>query len=137
MACQVVYPVEHIPGQDSLYRRVPRGWLTTAGELHPGVLRVEGDGISADWEKYSSPEESRSRATSPETTGIIGLLTGDVRSVPGLDVLHSPLPENRAHSNVVDGLELTVGQSPRAREVEVRSHVFELCTGWILEPDQH
>ena len=98
-----MWPTEVIPDSDSVFMRVHRCFLDTGGNLIPGVFRDHGVGMSADWEKYSTPQGTQARATRPGDNGVIALHVGRVRGVPGLTVEHKPDMErnNRAHSNVI------------------------------------
>jgi hypothetical protein len=75
--------------------------LVPDGEAEPGVFRDHGNGMSSDWEKYSTPQQTRARAREPQENGVISLLTEEVRAIPGLTTLHSPSRKNRAHAEVV------------------------------------
>jgi hypothetical protein len=58
--------------------------------------------MSTDWERYSTPEESRARSSVPSDNGVVALNAGSVR-LAGLQVLHTPDVErgNRAHTDVI------------------------------------
>ena len=58
--------------------------------------------MSTDWDKYSNPLQTRDRAKAspPEENGVIQLVAGDVRQIPQQEVIHAPLPDNRAHTNM-------------------------------------
>jgi hypothetical protein len=112
------WPKEEIPDQDSLFMRVHR---TNApdGELAPGAFRDIGRGMSTDWQKYSTPDETRARAKAPHKVGVIGMVAGGVRGC-GLLVEHDPIPVNRAHTEIV-GIKST----------EVRFKLLRLAR-WVL-----
>ncbi len=59
-------------------------------------------GMSTDWEKYASPEDSRRRARDPAKNAVVSMVAGQARAVPGQHVEHTPDPEtdNRAHTDV-------------------------------------
>jgi len=97
------WETEFIPDPDRLFMRV-HSKLDPKGELRPNVFRdhpkIQGT-MSTDWEKYSDPEQTRLRATSqPNENGVLSMVTGEVRKIPGLLVEHSPQPDNRAHTDV-------------------------------------
>ena len=100
------WPIESIPDKDQLYMRVHRMWLRPNNGVSPGVFQdrenMEGmqPGMSTDWEKYSTPTESKNRSKDPTKNGIIRMQAGKIRKVPGQSVEHKPLPENRAHTEV-------------------------------------
>ena len=99
-----MWEIEQIPDKDLVYYRVHKTWMDN-NNVKPGVFRERGEGksrgMSTDWEKYTTPHESRSRAPSsrPEVNGIIQFVVGDLRELE-LKVSHAPLVENRAHTNV-------------------------------------
>jgi hypothetical protein len=95
----VIWPVEEIPDADQIYMRVHKMYAPT-GELKPGAFRDQQGGMSADWEEYATPEDTRNRARNPADNGVIGMTVGDVRAIESLTVVHEPLPENRAHTEV-------------------------------------
>jgi len=65
--------------------------------------------MSVDWEKYSTRLETRDRAKTPKENGVVSLNVGGIRAVPGQSVLHTPILENRAHTDVLGE------KSPEAR----------------------
>ncbi len=94
---------EKIEDSHKLYCRVHRNNVRD-NELLPIVFRERGEGekkgMSVDWEKYATPEDTRNRATSaPIDNGIIQFIAGNVREI-GLTVVHAPEDYNRAHSNI-------------------------------------
>lgn len=70
------------------------------GKPMPGAFRNRGNGMSTDWSRYSTPVESQARASTPSDNGIISLGVGSVRAI-GQIVDHTPIPTNRAHTDVV------------------------------------
>lgn len=123
---------EPIPDGDTLYHRVHRTALcylpadAPENELHPNMFRADdiGDGkvdISADWSKYSTPQEAKDRARVPEENGIVEFTAGDVRD-DGHKVEHSPDPSlcNRAHSSVY-------GTKARLRATLSRVAQWSIC----------
>ena len=87
--------------------------------------------MSVDWEKYSTPEETRQRCSQPLQNAIISLPVSEVRGISGLDVKHAPRlapePLNRAHSNVLgipaSGVQLT---KTRALLLDVSTILIEI-----------
>ena len=104
------WPSEHVPDEDRLFMRVHRCYYPE-GQLNTGVFRDHGAGMSTDWEKYSTPTETRDRARSPNENGVISLIARQVRAIPPLVVRHTPDPDtmNRAHTDVIGE------KSPRVR----------------------
>ena len=94
------WAVEEIPGTDYLYMWGHHTQLKD-GELQPGVFRDRDGGMSTDWSKYSTPEDTRNRARIPNDNGIVSLTVDQVREIEGLKVEHSPIPDNRAHTDVI------------------------------------
>ena len=115
------WPVEHVPDEDKLFMRVHKNWCP-GGELGPGVFRDHGPGMSTDWEKYSTPEDSRNRAKCPAENGVLSLVVGAVRAIPPLAVQHSPDAEtmNRAHTDVLGP------KGPRVRIMLLRMFRWEI-----------
>ena len=104
MGDELTWPIEEIPDSDSVFMRAHRGHFRN-GELQPGVFRAHGSGMSVNWAKYSSAEETRQQATKkPEDNAVISILVAGIRKIGVLRVEHSPEPSNRAHSDVL-GLE--------------------------------
>ena len=73
------------------------------GSLDHRVFRRRPDGLSVDWSQYSSPQDTRGRATSnPQHNAVLLLVVGSVRSISPLIVEHAPVNDtdepNRAHS---------------------------------------
>src|SRR5690348_5592489 len=97
-----MWEVEAIPDADLLYYRVHDGFFNKKGTLGSSVFREKGDGeergISTDWSKYSTPEQDRG-IKNPLKNSVVSFVTGDLRNIR-LQVLHAPINENRAHTNV-------------------------------------
>lgn len=99
MADALVFPVEEIPDADSVFMRAHETYCRD-GEVMPGVFTAKNGGMSVDWDKYSTKEETRQRAKNPAKNGVLRLAVGAIRGIDDLDVQHRPLPTNRAHSEV-------------------------------------
>jgi hypothetical protein len=96
----VAFPVEQVPDEAHLFYRVHKN-DTADGEPIPGAFRDVGSAMSTDWEKYSTPSESRNRAKNPARVGVVRLVAEDVRRIEPLKVEHTPdYPTNRAHTDV-------------------------------------
>lgn len=94
---------EDIPDKDLLFMRAHRSYFADDGSIGVGVFRnhpTEQDGMSTDWEKYSTPQEARDRARTPGDNAVLKMVAGDVRGIPGQTVVHEPLAHNRAHTEV-------------------------------------
>jgi hypothetical protein len=91
---------EEIPNSDSVFMRAHRSYFRD-GKLEHGVFKAkDGPGMSVDWEKYSSAEDTRQRARNPRDNAVLALSASGIRSIEGLDVRHVPEPQNRSHSEV-------------------------------------
>ncbi len=100
MADALVFPIEEIPDADSVFMRAHKTHFRD-GDLEPSVFKAqEGPGMSVDWDKYSSKEETRQRGKTPNDNAVIVLLVRGIRKIDALDVKHMPEPDNRAHSEV-------------------------------------
>ena len=95
-------PVEVIPDDDSLYYRVHISFVTTAGRFGPNCF-IDRDGMSTDWSKYATPEQTRNAKGPAKAAnyGIVGLPVGPVRKIEALSVVHAPVDGNDAHSHVM------------------------------------
>ena len=71
MASNVAYAMnptwesEDIPDGDLLYMRLHRMYINNDGSVQVGAFRDHEGGMSTDWSKYSSPEQTQSRAKKP------------------------------------------------------------------------
>lgn len=102
---EAAWEEEVIPDGDYLYMRVHKTQLDEEGEPIPGTFKnrpTDSDGMSTDWDKYSTPEETRQRARVPFDNIVIRLKVGAVRTLPEQLVKHTPNRENnnRAHTDV-------------------------------------
>jgi hypothetical protein len=101
--------------------------------LSAGAIRpTPSDGaVSVDWDKYSSPEETRQRAIGNplERYGVVEFQAGQVRSIEGLSVEHSPDHEfnNRAHSSIL-GLNVA-----GAKKTKLRNRLIMLNPTWRIK----
>jgi len=113
---------EDIPDPDRLLKRVHRNHARD-GELAPGAFHYKGHGMSTDWQKYSTPAETKSRARAPHDNGVVGMIAGEVRGF-GLLVEHDPTPENRAHTEIIG----TISTEMRVRLLRITRWVLPLET---------
>jgi hypothetical protein len=96
------WPIEIIPNKDFLYRRVHNNLLLISrnfDEIPPYAFK-DNNGISTEWNKYSTPEETRQRALDPKKNGVIKIKVEIIRQFQNFSVNHAPIPLNRAHSNI-------------------------------------
>ena len=68
------------------------------GEIIPGAFQSKIDGMSTDWDKYSTAQQSLALSKNPADNGIVKFSVAKIRAQPYMDVEHNPLPLNRAHS---------------------------------------
>ena len=95
-----MFEVEEIPNDHDLYMRIHKTFYKD-GILQPGVFRKHGEGMSTDWNRYSTPVETQLRAIrNPMNNGIIRLNVGATREIPNQTVKHTPEDNNRAHTDV-------------------------------------
>ncbi len=100
--------IERIPDEDDLYMRVHKNLLlsNTLNKCHlendipPNVFIPRGSGLSTDWSKYSTPNETKQRARKPIDNGVIGMICGKVRQISLLEVKHAPSIKNYSHTNI-------------------------------------
>lgn len=119
-----MFPIETIPDSDKVYYRVHKSYLPK-GKLIPGVFKEVVDGMSTDWEKYSTAEQTQNRATKPMDNGVVSFITGDLRQKVDLTVTHSPT-QNRAHT-------LVCGKLEKIQEsTEIRLKLLGICQWEIV-----
>lgn len=70
------------------------------GEPMPIAFRNHNSGMSTDWNRYATPAETQRGSQAAQNYGVIVLGVGDVRSIPDQKVVHEPVDENRAHTEV-------------------------------------
>ncbi len=109
------WQIEVIPDESLLFRRVHKNLMVNGQVTIAAFKNVQG-GMSVDWNKYSTAEEARQRARSPQDNAVVKLVAGQVRQVLGQTVAHTPTEDNRAHSEVLG-----------EKSVEVRTRLLEIC----------
>jgi hypothetical protein len=135
------WPVEIIPDPDSLFYRVPVGWLKP-GEIRvaPGHFRVNKGSMSCDWQKYSTAAETRSRQGAPERFAIIGMIAGKIREIDALSVVHSPIQgvegllDNRAHTSVLGLEHSAITGAIHGQKEKIRTELYVRFHTWEIEP---
>lgn len=93
------WPKEQIGESATLFMRIHKSMIDEGIPI-PGAFRNHGDGMSTDWEKYSTPKETQNRGKVPSDNGIIKMNVGDIRKIPFQSVEHTPVLGNRAHTDV-------------------------------------
>ena len=73
------------------------------GSVAPGAFRDQGNGMSTNWAKYSTPESTQEQAKIPSDNAVISFVVGEVRLIPSQSVVHTPDIErdNQAHTDVI------------------------------------
>ena len=115
------WPSEPIPNFHDLFMRVHRQW-TKNGLPMPGAFKNRDDGMSTDWAKYSTSDETRSRGRNPADNGVVRMQVGTVRDLPDQRVEHTPESNNRAHTDVLG-----------EKDEEVRLKFVRICS-WAINP---
>jgi len=114
-----MFEKEEIPDNDNLYYRIHNSYIRE-GELTPGVFKEKGGGMSTDWSKYSTAEQSLNRAPNPKDNGIVKFEVGSVRKTK-LTVEHFPIPENQSHTDVI-------GIPPKGEfKISMRAKLKHIC----------
>jgi len=106
MSSDSFWQIEVIPKKDYLFQRVHKN-LIFNGNLSIGlVFKNHGAGMSTDWSKYSTPQKTKKRVKKLETPkdpanyGVINMNVKKVRDINGQIVEHTPIKDNRAHTDV-------------------------------------
>jgi hypothetical protein len=123
-----MYPVEDIPNPAKVFIRIHDSDIRN-GDVVAGAFKERGEGnqkgMSADWEKYSSPEIIINRKANPNVYSVGSFIAGEVREIP-LIVEHAPLwppPEdNQAHTNI-KGLDDNVTKTERRAKLKVQMKI--------------
>ena len=98
---QVAFPIEVIPNEAAAFMRAHKTRIRDGLPTLSAFVPKGNGGLSVDWDKYSTPEEARSRGKVPGDNAIIRMGVGDIRQIEeGIDIKHKPLSENRAHSEI-------------------------------------
>jgi hypothetical protein len=127
----VSWPVEEIPNDDHLYLRVYKKHCSN-GRIMPIAFKRHGetgDGLSVDWSRYASPEDTRRRSLRhpPEDYAVVSFKVEDIRRL-GYTVVHKPLSPgnlgattegNRAHTEIIPPATVL--------DTEFRAKLLALC----------
>jgi hypothetical protein len=136
------WPQEEIPNEDDLYlRALVKSFLD--GQPSPSCFLAhastpqEEKGLSTDWRKYRTPQETRAagKTKGPEHYGVLALLAGSVRAIRGLTIEHSPDAENdnRAHTDIW-GLDRRFIDEDQAIDVTELRHELVLIARVVIAP---
>ena len=97
------WETEEIPNQDLLFMHIHRQWLHDDGSISAGAFQnrpTKDDGMSTNWEKYSSARATKERARSPEDNAVVKMLAVNAGDIPGQTITHTPQQTNRAHTDI-------------------------------------
>lgn len=100
------WPIEDVPDADLLFLRIHKNNIRDACPLSIAFMNHgEGaqEGMSTDWSRYSTPQETLSRVLAARPTwsgGVIQMIVGEVRKIPEQIVQHAPFSDNPAHTNI-------------------------------------
>ena len=115
---------EDIPNDTRLFMRVHIKTWVKDGQLVSGAFQNHEGGMSTDWEKYATPQETQQRGRkSAQEYGVVSMKVENVRNVPHQTVEHEPEDDNRAHTNVLG-----------EKDEEARL-LLKRLTAWVLPPD--
>jgi hypothetical protein len=81
-----------------------------------------------EWARYAEANVSLHRARDPHLTGLIKMKASYIRKIGSLDVIHAPVPNNRAHSNIIGFQGL-----PKTKVTKLRLQL-SMKTSWIIKP---
>lgn len=136
-----LWEVENIPDPDSLFYRVPVGWLKPGDtRISPGLFKENKGSMSTDWEKYSTAAQTRLRPGRPERFAVIRMVAGTVREIDGLTVIHSPVQningqvDNRAHTSVFGLQTSSYGPSDLGSKERIRTQLYLRFNTWEIPP---
>ena len=121
-------PVEEIPDEDRLFRRIHESQLKRGTISRRMGFKYDADGISVDWEKYITPEEVRTRCARKPAREyrVVSLVAGKVREINNSEVRHAPISTNecvnRAHALIT-----TEDESDR---LELQTQLVRSCV-WL------
>ena len=119
---------DFIPDNDDLYRRVlplqfnPKKGKFTAPSF---MLRNDENGLSVNWERYSTPEESAICPVKPGKKYYVGGLYAKIPRNEQLEVNHEPTRNNKSHS-------LIIGKRLIESKYEVAEVLAENCRPLII-----
>lgn len=100
-----MFASEPIPNDALLFHRVYVDLMKGMDAVPATAIRNTGSanppGMSADWSKYSSAEDTRNRGGKPpEKYRVVSFIVGKVREIEYQSVDHTPEDSNRSHSTI-------------------------------------
>ncbi len=121
---------EPVPDEDFLYVRIHQTFQRRAGGVSLGWVKnlpTPEHGMSTDWDKYATPEQTQARGRKPAREYAVGKLNaGQVRAIPQQSAVHTPDHENdnRAHTDIF-------GEKENDPEVRVMfGRIYTLAIGF-------
>jgi hypothetical protein len=145
----IPWEIEPIPDTTAVYRMVPSHMVKKGSRIpSESMFMPDADGLSVDWDKYATPEESLIRVgltfrfntqefKDPTCFLVFKLKVGQTRQMEGVSqILHSPVfhaeppligqPNNRSHSSIFGtDEEVRLKLRDAATEVAVDMEVIE------------
>lgn len=92
--------------EDFLFVRIHKTFRKRDGTISLGWVKnlpTPTHGMSTDWNKYATPEQTRARGKKPANEYAVGRLkVGKIRAIPQQTISHTPDRENnnRAHTDI-------------------------------------
>ena len=128
MASVAPWPKEEIPDKDYLFQRVHKNHIVQGTLAVSMVFKNYGEGMSTEWSHYSSAQKTKNRVAKlsppkdPKNYGVINLKVKEVRKISGQTVVHTPLKENRAHTDI------------KGEKTEKAKVLFSRIYDWSIKP---
>ncbi len=95
---------EQIPDEHDLFMRIHFKHFKD-GDILLIAFRNHDGGMSTNWSEYADANLTKEQAAldnkDPNNYGVVELSVGGVRGIPNQEVDHDPIPDNRAHTNVL------------------------------------
>lgn len=135
------FPVESIPDEDHLYMAVKRAHVdpitlkpTSAAYRNHGTGLSKG--MSTDWDRYASPVDTQNRLGNPEMHGVVVMSVEKIRGIAIYSVIHDPVCQNQAHTNVTGPKSKDEKTEKESRELinQSRLALIELSV-WEIRAD--
>jgi len=129
-ASSMNWSIENIPDNNIIFYRMHKQYYEDNPEIILGSgFKPQGKAMSTDWKKYSTPEQSLLRASSPNENRIISMKVGKIRASP-LIIEHSPSKKycNRAHTDVLGLKSISRSKKNRIREYLASNSIWVLLS---------
>jgi hypothetical protein len=124
---------EQIPNDTKLYLRVSKAHVKTDDDINLQAFKPHGDdGLSVNWNKYSTTELCLTiTGKSSKTHGIAHFVVGNVREIENLTVVHDPIEGNYPHS-LICGIP---PEKPKEPYNAMRKKLKRIFTYWDIAPE--